>query len=188
MPTWTVWRQGAQDQQYDAYYENFDFTNNQRLAFCSLSIPGGDVYVGDDQQQQDEFILREDANLAWLDASYQYYLGQVDAIVVLFHDALPGSNVANSIFFNVLLERIETNYSDMNFILVHGGGAIVTNDSIQSNTNNRTTFQLEYNGIPNVCVLSVHGPSWPPVQVTIETNGQDTMPVVTFDTNSWIFS
>jgi hypothetical protein len=175
-PDWTVWRQGAQSETYRAYYENFDFGNNQNVAFCAISVPGGDVNTS---TQNQEFLDREDANMAWIHDSYQFYRNSVDVLFILLHDAIPGSNVANRIFFTVLLDRIKSDYSDLNFVIVHRNA--LGDDA------NGSWLRSEYNGIPNLSVLSVHGPSWPPLQVTIPTNGNGVMPDIAIDGGAWYY-
>lgn len=142
------------------------------MAFCSLSVPGGDINSNDQ-----EFMLREDANFAWLHASYQFYRNTVDVLFILVNDALPGTNVVNRLFYELLLDKIKNDYTDMNFIIVH------------RNTGGDTIHWIrnEYDNIPNLSVLSVLGPVWPPLQVTIETNGNGIMPSITIDGENWFY-
>lgn len=176
-PDYTVWRQGAQSDKFSDYLENFDFTNDNNVAFCALSMAGGDL--ADTVSDQEEFMTREDANMAWIHASYQFYRGTIDVLFILVHDALPGSNVANRLFFTMLLDKIKDEYSDLNFVLVH-------RNAIDDDGSGHW-LRSQYNGIPNLSVMSVHGPSWPPLQVTIQAKGDGKMPNIAIDGVDWYY-
>lgn len=163
--------------------ENFDFVNDNNIAFSSISVPGGEVNTADGNDTSStttdqEWLTREDANYALIDACYQFYRNNIDVLFIFVNDALPGSNAANSLFYTVLMGRIRDSYSDMNFVMVYRMSA--TDDT------GGHWLKYQYNGIPNLAVTSVMGPSWPPLQVTIESNGRNTMPTISIDI-SWYY-
>jgi hypothetical protein len=175
---WAVNRQGVWDSENSDFMENFDFANNNNIAFASINVPGGVVNTdGNSDATNQEFMTREKANYNLIAASYSYYLNQADALVIFMNDALPGSNVANRLFYTILMEQIRDSYSDMNFIFVFRMSSI--------DKTGGHWFGYNYNNIPNLAVVSV-APNGPPLRLIIESNGQDTMPNIRIDIN-WYY-
>ena len=139
-----MWRQ---DQGNDA---NFVFSENG-VVFCGINLVGGNT--NDDQAEWD---ARLDANLNWIDSNVQFYLRNNMQVFVLFCHSSPALQ-SNSRFFTTLFERIEQDYSDTYFIIVH-----------RNLVNEQQGLYDSYNSIPNLSVIVVRGSFWPPMRIQVE--------------------
>ena len=146
-PPWEVFRQGDTNEAYKDFSENFLFTYAGGV-FMSIN-----PLMSGDEQKAEEEILRMEANLEWIDFAYNFYRKESKSIFLFTHEA---PNQANQLFFLELYNKLENDWRNMEFILVHhtdsGGGAI----------------EKKYNGIKNLSVLAIQGTLWPPLQMTID--------------------
>lgn len=161
LPPWEIIRQGDSSVAYQAYSENFLFTYGQ-AAFVSINLGSGEVYSETESQQ------RHDANLVWIDSAYDFYSKQVSTIFILADDGPPGVS-QNTQFYVELLALIESDYKDVEFVLVHRGSS-------------SWGYTEKYGGINNLDVVEVLGPIWPPLRMTVDF-GQ-TKPRITLE-DSW---
>jgi hypothetical protein len=147
-PSWDIVRQGGGSGEDETYRENFRFAQGP-AAFVSINLGNGDVNIFSELQP------RLEANLVWIDAAYNFYRDSpiVSTIFILADDGPPGS-LSNKSFFQDLLGRIGSNYTDIDFVYVHRGAS--------------EWGQTEaYQGIKNLDVIEVLGPIWPPLRMTV---------------------
>jgi hypothetical protein len=151
MPPWEIMREGDTNATYQEFSENFLFAHGQ-AAFVSIDLVNGDFFDAVEYQR------RQEADLAWVDTAYEYYGKVVSTIVIFAHDGPPGVS-QNAQFYIDLFSRIKNTYSDMDFVLVYRG---------------ESSFGLteKYQGMQNLDVISVLGPIWPPLRMTIDFTQQ----------------
>ena len=138
--------------------------------FISINLRIADVTTVE-MKSVDDLQFQIEANLEWIDIAYNEFHQNRDVktIFLFSHDA---PNQVNELFFSELYYRLEYEYREMDFILVHhsesGGGGI----------------EDRYMGLHNLSVLGVQGTVWPPLRMTIEFRGA--RPSIDLDQN-WEF-
>lgn len=130
--------------------ENYYFARNNALFIGLNLVTGVEHDIG-------EAAWRTSQMLQWIDKLYRESKKKVKHFVMFQHAAPPGEG-ENIIFFKSLFKRIKENYRDMSFLLVHKSGK-----------NNFYDIDRNYEGIENLNVVSVLGPIWPPLQITLNT-------------------
>ena len=161
-PDWTVWRQGGSNT------ENFVF-EYRGVVFAGINLVAGVVH------DQDEFEDRLGSNLEWIDLLYRDFRRDSNMFVIFAHAEPPGKGL-NAMFYTTLFDRIQSEYDRMRFVLVHRNG-ITQEYGMEKN----------YNDIPNLDVISVLGPVWPPLEITIDTR-QAPEDAVSINTDDWLLS
>lgn len=148
-PPWKIVRQGDTSPEFKDFSENFLFAYGQ-AAFVSIDVVNGAVNNATNVQ------LRQQANTAWIKSAYELCSKTaVSTIFILANDGPPGVP-SNSQFYMDLLAKIKTDYADKDFVLVYRG---------------RTPswgLVEQYEGIPNLDVVSVLGPILPPLRMTVD--------------------
>jgi len=111
------------------------------------------------------------ANLEWIDMAYNEFRENRDVktIFLFSHDA---PNQVNELFFSELYYKLEYEYKEMDFILVHH-----SEGSIRG-------IEERYMGLRNLSVIGVEGTVWPPLRMTLEFRGAK--PRIEIDQN-WQF-
>lgn len=124
--------------------------------------------AADEAESVEDLQFKIGANLEWIDIAYNEFRADRDVktIFLFSHDA---PNQVNELFFSELYYKLENDYKEMNFILVHhsesGGGRI----------------EDRYMGLKNLSVIGVEGTVWPPLRMTLEFKGNK--PSIEFDQN-----
>jgi hypothetical protein len=166
---WTVFRQGDISDAYSSFDENFLFSYAGAV-FMSINLRMTEA-ITEATNSVEDLQVQIAGNLEWIDIAYNEFRDEKDVktIFLFSHDA---PNEANELFFSELYYKLENDYREMNFILVHhsdsGGGGI----------------EDGYMGFRNLSVLGVQGTVWPPLRMTIEFKGD--RPTITLDQN-WEF-
>ena len=165
-PSWEIYRDDDR-----GLPENYVFEVNG-VVFCGLHLVGGRV------RDTAEWNTRLDENLAWIAENYEWYRRRRSNVMVLVVHAAPDVEseqpdvVLNQQgFFNPLFERIQTSYTDMQFVLVHRNFVTQTWD-----------YQDNYRDIPNLSLVTVEGSSWPPMKIQIDPQTEQVM----VDQGDWI--
>lgn len=176
-PSWDLWRQGQ------GYEENFAF-DFMDAAFASINLvdeqwpapPADTAWAPELELEHEEWLLDErlQANLDWIDELYKDYKRQV-SMMFIFSNAGPKGDGPNKAFFESLFDQIETRYAQMRFVLVHRSG-------LQPD---RYGIEKKYNGIENLDVISVLGPIWPPLEITVNTREKDPSKAVSISLHEW---
>lgn len=143
------------ERQEPDYAENFSFYYNNIL-FIGIDLVSGNIH---DAQEWD---LRQQADLKWINDNYRSNRKNAQAMVVFAHSA-PGLDL-NSAFFDPFFAAIEKKYAkNLRTILVHR--------NLVSQT---WGIERDYRGITNLDVVTVEGGAWPPLQMSIDLrNGVD---------------
>jgi hypothetical protein len=160
-PEFTVWRQGTYGSY--TYNENFVYERNG-VVMMGLNLVAGTVH------DAAEWENRLAANIAWIDEAYYYYLDVGARVMVISaHSGLD----YNESFSNQLMALIRDTYIYMEFVIVTrnvgDGSFFITED---------------YNGIPNLKVVTARANVWPPMRVQVDTRNTDVL--VTIDQDDWI--
>ena len=137
--------------------ENFAFYNNDGVVFLGINLVGGAVY--DEMSWQ----TRHQSNLDWINSNVNFYEETVNPrVYVIFAHASPFLQ-SNSAFYNSLFDRIEEDYKDSEFILVHRN--LVTEEA---------GLYENYWGIDNLDVVIAQGSIWPPMKIQVDLRDGDT--------------
>lgn len=175
-PDWDLWRQGQ------GHEENFAF-DYMDAAFASINLVDeeeeespeqGDDIIASEFEFEYELDERLQANLDWIDDLYKDYKKRAN-VFFIFCNAGPKSDGPNKLFFDALFEQIETRYAQMRFVLVHQNGSQPERYGIEKN----------YNEIENLDVISVLGPIWPPLEITVNTREKDPSKAVSISLHEW---
>jgi hypothetical protein len=104
-----------------------------------------------------EFQARLLANLNYIDQLYRIYRKDASIFFLFAHAEVPGEG-DNAGFYQSLFQVVSVDYSDMHFVIVNRGGVA-----------SQYGIQKAYLGITNLDVITVIGPFWPPLEVTVNT-------------------
>lgn len=156
-PPWEITRLPGQ-------LENFSF-RYKRTVFASLNLVDGDVI---DEMEQAERLT---ANLNWIHELYRQHRRRHSLFILFAHGAPDGSNQD---FYDLLFERIEDEYTEMRFVLVHRNG-----------DNQAYGFEANYDENWNLDVISVLGPIWPPLQITVDARADKPDEAVSVNFEEW---
>lgn len=157
-PPWTVLRQGELSAMYSDYTENLVFEHGQ-IVFLTINLVGSRVH------NEQEFDSRLEANLAWIEFSYDFYKDSANMMVIFAHSGPDNGNPSNQDFYNDLLTAIEDDYENMQFVLISRGS-------------NKWGIKKKHDGISNLYSVSVPGPLFPPMKMVF---GDDEPKVVEVD-------
>mmetsp|Transcript_5665 Transcript_5665/g.8940 ORF Transcript_5665/g.8940 Transcript_5665/m.8940 type:complete len:598 (+) Transcript_5665:105-1898(+) len=152
-PTWNISRQTPD------FPENFAFLQGKVL-FVGINLVGGIVH------DQNEWSVRQSANLAWINDRVSTFRGRFNTVVVVAH-ADPDIDI-NDNFFGSFYTMVQE-YNE-NVIFMHRNLGIDTWKALPG-----------YNGISNLDILVVEGSLWPPMWVQIDTLTGN----YTIDQGSW---
>lgn len=144
-PPWAILRQGELSREYSEYTENWVFQHGE-IVFLTVNLVGSRVH------NQAEFDSRLEANLAWIDFTYDFFKQSSSVIVVFAHAGPDNGNPSNQEFFDELLIAIEDDYTDMQFVFVSRGAS-------------KMETKKRYDGISNLYTVSVPGPLFPPMKM-----------------------
>ena len=147
-PSWDIWRQGG------GFQENWVFNYN-RVIFCGINLVAGT------EHDADEWAARHEENLDFISENYRFNRRRNIDVFVIFAHAAPQSETddsPNAIFYETLFEDIRREYDDMEFVLVHR--------NLASQEEPREVEQFD--GIPNLTVITAVGSTWPPMRVQID--------------------
>jgi hypothetical protein len=158
-PEWEIFRPE------DDVKENFVFSH-KRVVFASINLVGGTVH------DEDEFIGRNEANLDMIDDIYRDYRRDASIVIIFAHAAPPGESF-NKDFYDTLFQSIENRYTQMRFVIIHRNGI----DQMYG-------IEKKYKGIENLDVISVLGPIWPPLQITVDTK-KNPKDAITLNFDEW---
>jgi hypothetical protein len=145
--------------------ENFVFSH-KRVVFAGINLVGGTVH------DEDEFQSRNEANLGWIDDIYRDNRRRASTFILFAHGSPPGESF-NKDFYDTLFESIRTQYTQMRFVIIHRNGI-----------NQMYGIEDKYMGIENLDVISVLGPIWPPLQITVDTR-KEPKDAITLNFDEW---
>jgi len=159
------WGQPPWEMQTDgSYQEDFAFLHDN-IVFASINLVGR----GSQNEQDYEDVTYD--QLKWIDEVYTSNRRKISTFVLFMH-AGPEDNT-NREFFNDLFERIQSQYGEARFVIV-----------CRSENDKNYGMRKDYRGIKDLYLISVLGPVWPPLQITLDTR-PEAIELVTIDFDRW---
>jgi hypothetical protein len=150
-PPWIFW-----DDDSRGFRDAWVFHTN-RIAVAGLHLTrGSDTVV--------EGRAASLVTLDWIEENYQFYRRYARMIILLAN--APIEDPAHEDFFTTLFQRMDNRYRNMRWVWVQPASYVnaTSGDVVQSSTDQ---WQPNYNGLPNLDVISVNPNVWPPLRINI---------------------